>query len=191
MFKLSPDKFLNLMFDNKHKVFVGGLYNLNIVGFRNKYGRPNQFDDTIAVYYKNYEGWESRFYKATTLPGTPSLLNPINKNGTAILVPGQYESCYQLGAHKGKYKALIQARQVRVYRDNNKDTVYDTAERSIESGLFGINIHKASLFSKVVGANSAGCQVIQDSKDYEEFISLCEKAEKVWGNLFSYTLVEI
>ncbi len=164
-------------------------YNLNIVGLRNKSGKVNHFDDCIMTMYQSNGEWKVDAFAATTLPGSPSLLNPVNKSGTAILVPGQYVSTYMLGEHKGKYEALVQAKPVKVYRDNTRDLIYDLSK--IEEGFFGINIHRASLSNLLVGPDSAGCQVIKDRLDYNYFIELCRKASNFWGNSFTYTLLEI
>lgn len=166
-------------------------YNINIVGLRNRFARTNYYDDTIAVVYEKEGEWVRHFYEATTLPGSPSLLKPVNVNGTAILVPGQYEHGYRIGKHKGKYEALIQAGDVKVYRDKDLDLVYDINESSIEEGFFGINIHRASFGAKLVGPDSAGCQVIKKSEDFKEFMGLCNKAVNFWGDRLTYTLLEV
>lgn len=191
---LSPYNFLSLMETLSYEVNIQKEYkpyNLNIVGFRNIFGRPNYFEDTIAVYYQEEGEWVWECFEATTRPGFHFLLNPLNEKGTAILVAGQYKDSYMLGLHKKSYEALIQKMPVKVYRDNNKNLMYDLDQRTVEEGFFGINIHKASLGAKLVGPDSAGCQVIKNSKDYQKFISLCRKASGFWGNKFTYTLVEI
>ena len=162
-------------------------YNLNIVGIRNRFGRVNYFDDSINIYYQENSGWVHKTFQATTLPGTPSLLKPMNPKGSAILKPGQYR--YKKGKHKGKYEALVQADYVTVYRDNNKNLVYDIDHRTEESGMFGINIHKASLGAKLVGPESYGCQVIKEG--FDEFMELINKSLNFRENSFLYSLVEI
>lgn len=194
MITLSAYKFLLLAESLKHEVLEeveGKPYRLNIVGFRNRFARTDYFDDTIAVYFQDNGNWYSYYFEATTLPGKDSMLKPVNAKGTAVLVPGQYQGAYELGLHKGKYQALVQNGSVKVYRDNNKDLVYDLNERTAEEGLFGINIHKASFSARLVGPNSAGCQVIKSSSDFDTFIGLCSEGSKVWGSKFTYTLVEI
>lgn len=164
----------------------------NIIGVRTKHSRTNFFDDVLH-YITDYEGIVQHFFwPMTTLPGSPYLLSPLNKKGSAIMVPGQYVNSYRLGLHKGKYEALIQVKDVKVYRDNNKNLIYDMDTRTVETGLFGINIHKAGAFAQVIGVNSAGCQVVQDVQDYDHFIELC-KAFTVgsFNKLFTYTLVEL
>lgn len=78
-----------------------------------------------------------------------------------------------------------------VIRDFNKDNYLDFSDGKEETGLFGINIHQANLSGKTINVNqwSAGCQVFADSLQFNEFISLCEMAQKYWGKTFSYTLI--
>lgn len=162
-------------------------YNLNIVGIRDKCGKPNYFDDTINIYYEEHEKWVHKIYEATTFPGTPSLLKPKNTKGAAILKAGQYS--YKKGKHKGEYDALVQGGPVTVFRDNNKDLVYDLDKLTEETGFFGINIHKASFLAKVVGPESCGCQVVKS--DFEGFMNLINRSLNFRENNFTYTLVEI
>ena len=81
-----------------------------------------------------------------------------------------------------------------VYRDNNRDGKYDLLEESIDEGLFGINIHRAT--GRAGGTSirvdkwSAGCQVIADNDDWHQFLDICQTAREIWGNSFSYTLLE-
>lgn len=184
--------FFQRMAERKFKVFESTAKptNINIVGWRSTRARVNRFEDFISVYYQGYNrSWVDKRYEATTYPGLPWLINPINKKGTAILVPGQYPGAYELGEYKG-YTALKQVRPVKVYRDKNQDSAWDLSPDSIEEGLFGIHIHKAGFWSKLVGFNSAGCQVFKEEAAYNDFIALCKRAAKFWGNSFTYTLLE-
>lgn len=173
-----------IVFGNSTKPF-----NLNIVGWRRLNKLANQFDDYIAIYWTERGVWQSRLWPATTSPGTPWLLNPMNPKGAAILVPGQYTNVYRLEIYKG-YWALKQAGSMKVYRDNNRDSQLDQVSDTIEEGLFGIHIHRAGIWSKLVGVNSAGCQVFQKRRDFEEFIESCQRSANLWGNSFTYTLME-
>ena len=164
-------------------------YNLNIVGIRSKPYRSDVFNDTLWVFWIEDGVTFCRYWPITTLPGAHYLLNPFNLRGTAILVPGQYLDCYQLGNYHG-YTALKQTSPVAVYRDNNADDLPDQNPHSIDTGNFGIHIHKAGVFSKIVGISSAGCQVFQKSADFKDFITLCELASVYWGNHFTYTLLD-
>lgn len=164
-------------------------YNLNIVGFRNKNARPNHFDDELSVYYIDRLVRRKVSWPITTYPGLPWLLKPMNPKGAAIMVPGQYRSAYILGRFRG-VAALRQVKPVKVYRDRDLDGTFTLNPDTIEEGLFGLHIHRAGIWSKVVGLSSAGCQVFQRQKDFLEFIGLCQKAAANWGNKFTYTLME-
>lgn len=164
-------------------------FNLNIVGWRRKIFEANKFNDVIAVYWQQDTVWRVRQWPATTIPGVPWFLNPENPKGTAILVPGQYPKVYSLGLYKG-YTSLKQIGLLKVYRDLNKDGYPDKIPETIEEGVFGIHIHKAGLWSKLVGTSSAGCQVFQNAADFDEFIELCETSASIYGNAFTYTLFD-
>ncbi len=181
---------------NGYKWFESGNYNLNIVGVRNSetHGKvTNKFDDCITVSY-NIDG-EEKFhcFSATTDPGSHWEKNLLNKDGVAILVPNQYRSSHEIRKHQGKYEALCQKKPVKVYRDNNKDGKYDMLEENIHEGIFGINIHKAG--SRINGSTqidkwSAGCQVFSKESDFNQLMELAYKAKNLYGNSFTYTLIE-
>jgi len=168
-------------------------YDVNIVGIRNSStGKvvTNVFDDTITISYKDENGvWQFHEWKNTTEPGKKGVQQYHNKNGVARLVPGQYRSVWSIDKHQGKYEALCQRLgNVTVYRDANKDLVFD--ETKTETGMFGINIHKAGQDSTWVENWSEGCQVFKRVKDFDVFMKICKKASKIHGNNFSYTLIE-
>ena len=177
--------------------FIRGDYNLNIVGVRNKSGRADIFDDFMNVIYKVNNEWVVDSYIITTEPGTNILKRPLRSvqdKGTAILVPDQYKSTYQIGTHGGKrkYTALVQrGSKVRVWRDNNRDTVPDYIGPEDE-GWYGINIHRqwGPDEREYTGGVSAGCQVFQSSVDFYEFMDTCNKAADKWKNSFTYTLID-
>ena len=157
----------------------------HLVGIRSEANAKNQFDDLIAVIERDTIVW----YTCTTNPGTHWLQNLLNPKGTAVLKPGQYHDAWQVGLHQGKYEALCQRNgNVNVWRDGNKDLVFDEILK--DSGLFGINIHKAGQDSTWVENWSEGCQVFKRVKDFDVFMSICKKAAKIHGNKFSYTLLE-
>jgi hypothetical protein len=183
--KLSMKKAGYNLFENDSKN-----YNLNLVGVRETNPIFDSFNDLMIVAWKYKGDWTLKEYKMTTLAGLHWMKNPMNPKGCAILKEGRYSKTWQIGLHNGKYKALVQRKPVQVYRDNDKDSVYDF-DVPTDKGLFGINIHRASAFNILdkVGKNSAGCQVFQDPKDFKEFMALVAKSEKNWGNSFTYTLI--
>jgi hypothetical protein len=173
-------------------------YDVNIVGVRNSEtkGRvTNAFDDCITISYKIDGEWQFHCFQCTTDPGSAYMDNPILENtGCAILKPNQYRGSHKLRLHAGKYLALGQKKDVTVYRDNNRDDKYDLDESKTDTGLFGINIHRATGRaggkSTRVDKWSAGCQVIADNDDWHEFLDICQAAREIHGNSFSYTLLE-
>ena len=108
--------------------------------------------------------------------------------------PNQYRGSHKLDLHQGKYLALRQKSNVTVYRDNNRDNDYDLDESKTDTGIFGINIHRATGRSggKSIRVDkwSAGCQVIADNDDWHAFLDICQNAREIHGNSFSYTLIE-
>lgn len=167
-------------------------YYLNIVGIRSANRTPNKFDDWLGVAYKERGEWRFDAFECTTDPGTYWLENPGNVNGTAILKPGQYIDSWRLGLHQDKYEALTQAKPVTVIRDNDKDNELDFDAKKEETGLFGINIHRANQARASVQVDkwSAGCQVIADPVDFLRLVNLVKAAQKQGHKLFSYTLLE-
>lgn len=178
----------------KNYVLYTKPYQLNIWGFRNKETKANRFDDEIHVFYKtNAFNWEYHIFKATTDPGTYWLYQPMMPQGTAILAEGQYRDTYALGLHRGKYMALTQAlRPVTVIRDYNRNSTLDFFNGKRFTGFFGINIHRAMIRGTTlyVDNHSAGCQVFANASDFYFFIQLCEKHRSLYGNKFTYTLVD-
>jgi hypothetical protein len=168
--------------------------NINIIGVRRDNQGTNTFDDFLLVMYREEELMVSNHYQVTTDPGKYWLQNPMNPKGTAILVPGQYRGTWQLGKHQGKYEALVQRKPVKVYRDNNKDEIidYNNIALTLEEGYFGINIHRSNPYdqSYVINRWSAGCQVFKKIEDYNNFIQVCKDSAKIYGNSFTYTLID-
>ena len=166
-------------------------YDVNIIGVRNSStGQKvtNAFDDCITLSYKENGEWKFHCWPATTDPGKKGVLEYHNTAGVARLVEGQYRGSHTIRLHQGKYEALGQAKNVKVYRDANKDLNYD--ETKIQEGVFGINIHKAGADSTYVENWSEGCQVFKKSADFESFMKICRKSRDIHGNSFTYTLIE-
>ena len=180
-----------------HKWFENGDYNVNIVGVRNSATHnevTNKFDDWMTISYKVNGEWNFHCYDCTTDPGKYWVDNLMNPDGVAIVVLGQYRSSHKIGLHQGKYEALRQQKPIKVWRDDNKDNVYDHIADDIQDGIFGINIHRATKYpgkeSTQVDKWSAGCQVIAAYNDFEEFMNVMYKARDAWSNSFTYTLIE-
>ena len=195
------EKVLKHVMANKGYVWFDGNkpYNVNIVGVRSGSLNAGTFDDSLYIVYRDKSlRLKSHQYQITTDIGKYYLKheNKLNRKGGAILVPNQYRSVYKLDLHSGKYEALCQRLgNVCVYRDNNGDDKLDMNPDTIDCGKFGINIHKSSKYNSenregVIGKYSAGCQVFKQESDFDDFMDILKKAEKVWGNKFTYTLLE-
>jgi hypothetical protein len=181
------------MLKKNYKWFTNGDLDVNIVGIRNKKTNDkvtNLFDDLITISFKEGGEWKYFEWAITTDPGTKAMLDVTNPKGVAVLVPRQYRSSHYIGLHKGKYDALCQSKPVSVWRDANKDTMFDPV--NAESGVFGINIHKSNSKTESTWVEnwSEGCQVFKRAKDFAEFMSICKRASKIHGNSFTYTLLE-
>ena len=166
-------------------------FDLNIIGVRtSSTGQvvTNVFDDYLTLSYKENGEWKFHSWPATTDPGKKGVVEFHNAAGVARLVEGQYKGSHIIRLHQGKYEALGQNKPVKVYRDANKDLKYD--ETKIQEGVFGINIHKAGTDSTYVENWSEGCQVFKKSADFDAFMIICNKAKKIHGNSFTYTLIE-
>ena len=186
--------------DKGYKYFHDNLnkgYDVNIIGVRNSKtkGRvTNAFDDVLTISYKIDGEWQYHEFNCTTDPGSHWVENLLNKKGVAILKPNQYRGSHKLDFHQGRYLALRQKSDVTVYRDNDRDNNYDLNESKTDTGVFGINIHRATGRSggKSIRVDkwSAGCQVIADNDDWHTFLGICQSAREIHGNSFSYTLIE-
>jgi len=175
-----------------YTVFGGGQqpYDLNLFGVRTKDMQANTFNDWIGVMYLLEGVWSMFAFPGTTDPGTYWRKHPMNVAGTALLKPGQYRGAFKVGVHKD-YSALQQNSELPVYRDADRDDVLFTDEHSVQKGMFGINLHRASAThpSLKVDKWSAGCQVLQDPMHFAFLMALCKRAANIWGNSFTYTLL--
>ncbi len=174
-------------------------YELNIIGVRNTDTNPVKFDDTMYVFWKNDSNrWEGKKYVITTDPSTRYLTRPINTLGAAILPNGQYIDAWKIRKHRGKYDALGQHRSICVYRDYDRESTLTFNVESQSCGLYGINIHKAKSGGAddgqgntlEIGPYSAGCQVFQNSYCFEEFMNMVYRQRDLYGNNFTYTLID-
>lgn len=179
-----------------HAFFDGNKkYNLNLVGIRNNSGSSERFDDILLVVYRDDDkNWEVLSYEITTEPGPSILRKPINKDGTAVLVPGQYRGVYKIDTHGGKNRHIALCQRngaVKVYRDTDKDGMPETTG-TIQEGMFGINIHRHSRSGEkeYVRGSSAGCQVFKSSRQFAQFMEVCNMSADIFGNSFTYSLVE-
>jgi len=178
--------------DAGHTIFTRGAWNLNIIGVRSAARKANVFDDQMHVAFKDETGqWVNLSFECTTDPGAYWLAKPMQVTGTAIMAPGQYRGSHKIGKHRGKYTALVQTGgRVSYFRDNDKDEILDMEPGTEQSGYIGLNLHKAGSDSTSVDRWSAGCQVIANSLEFDIFMALVQKSASLYGDTFTYTLLE-
>lgn len=197
----------------RYAFFAKKPYDLNLGGIRNPNAVPNRFDDSFFVaFIDSTWTWRVAMWACTTDPGTYWLdkraadAGKLNKDGTAILVPAQYRSCWKIGLHK-KYPALVQnGRKFKVWRDLNKDGLLDRSGK-VYGNVTGLNCHKAKNWetvntasgrktkvgrASIVDSYSAGCQVSEVSyaHDYILMPLARKQAKSGNGSTFSYALFE-
>ena len=176
-------KYSYVELENKFKELGYQWPAMHIIGTRSLANEKNKFDDYIYV----VNGPIMHVFTGTTNPGTHWLKNLLNPKGTAVLKPGQYVDSWKIGMHQGKYKALVQAKPITVYRDGNKNDLAEESKTE-QTGLFGINIHRAnpSAISSIIDKWSAGCQVLNNPEQFKTLLETCERTGK---KLFTYTLL--
>ncbi|WP_196888483.1 hypothetical protein [Aureivirga sp. CE67] len=190
--KLNYDLLKNVYTSKGYEFFDRGFYNLNLFGIRSNDLTVNEFNDFIGVAYKDELGNEQVFmFKGTTKPGLHYLKNEkLREHGTAILIPNQYKSAWKLDFHKG-YEALRQnTTNFKVWRDGDSDGEFDYSG-DVFTDVSGLNLHTTSFKNDIerVGKYSAGCQVVQDDKEFLILMSIIKKSLDFYGNSFTYTLL--
>lgn len=172
-------------------------FDLNIVGIRADDRVAGKFDDLVGVLcYDSKIVWREYWFPATVDSGDFYLRKPLHKDGTAVMLEGQYRGAYKLGIHgrtwaSGGYEALEQVSPMRYVRDGNLDNKIDTDGRVFEAVL-KTNIHRAypNKVAEFIGKYSAGCQVIQNPADFEILLALCRQSVAIgFPNSFTYTLL--
>lgn len=196
MFRPSVEQVIEVMQAKGYKIYNTPEvdWNLNIVGIRALDPEPGKFNDTLMVFHQFCGLWESYCYHITTDPSIYYLQHPVSSSGTAILKEGQYLGAYTLDIHnrglKNGHLALCQRLgEVTVYRDSNRDSKLNLTASSTETGKFGINIHRTTEEYVEKQKFSAGCQVFEDQRQFDDFILKCKAGKAAFGNKFTYTLL--
>jgi len=162
-------------------------YELNIVGLRNRNVRNA---DEIHVFYKiNSRNWNYHVYEAITDSATiwqgkaPYPLRPV------LLAEGQYKGAYKLGKHKNT-DALVEVKPVTVVRDLDRSSLMSAGTKTSE--LFGIDILAATEEGETISLDiqDEGCQLLLGDENFKEFLGYCGKHKELYGNEFSYSLID-
>lgn len=198
------DRIIEIVRDGGGEVFEQEGY-INFFGVRNNVTN-DKFNDTLYIYWKDTTEGKFKCVKTkgfTTKPGKKAVLNTsgkVNSNGVAIVKEGWYPDVWCHGKHKGKYKALVQSeditKKITITRDKSQFGNSINGEYYLrinldtqESGWYGINLHRSG-DPKGYKANgwSEGCQVFEYKSEFNEMLSMANKATQKGQNLFSYYL---
>lgn len=167
-------------------------FNLNLVGIRSSQDYDNTFNDIFVCFWWYQGALNVIRMDGTTVPGETYLKKTINTKGTFVLSAGQYRGVWKGGMHLGKYYALLQlGGAVKGIRDNDKDAEIDWNSPE-DAGYFGINFHRYNADNTEhdkLNRASAGCQVVQNSDEFELFMSIYDKAKEYHGSSITYTLI--
>lgn len=174
-------------FKDKGYAFFKGELNLNLFAVRTNVN-ANVFDDVFYIAYEQGGKQIVKSYPCTTDAGKYYLNHPMNKLGTAIMVPNQYRGAYAIGPHTS-YEALRQIKPIKYWRDNDKDSEHDMVGKVYEEIAY-TNIHRSAKKGESINVDnySAGCIVFKRSKDFDELMKLCKLSAAKYGNKFTFTL---
>lgn len=156
-----------------------------VIGVRSKDDQTNIFDDKLYVFInKEFKLVTS----CTTHPGGPILMGgwkKFNKDGAAILKTDEvYHDAYlktdgsaQRPHHNGKMQCLRQVKPMYYFRDSDNDgKAEEIGQKYFANYQTNIHFNSYNLWNKIknqfIGDWSAGCQVMNDSEDYNKFLSL-------------------
>ena len=159
-----------------------------ILGVRSNEDVYNSYDDK----FYEFEGEKFiRVLTGTTNAGAGVLRGGFlkyNKKGVAVLKAEEwYYNVWSYGLHRGKMPALLQrGRRVKVFRDGNKNKSIEEIGEP-ELGWFGINYHtntynfslkSLKVVNWLIGYWSAGCQVINNRREYIKQIEYYKQAHE-------------
>lgn len=194
---------LNAIAERTDDVFDNTFGDALHVAYRDESLKPQ----VLTIKWTTFPGTYGAVYNPITTEG----INVATKKrevitGVAALVEAQYVKTYQLIRNPNywlKYTFLKQIKPVMVYRDGNLDNILNrTAPIHTDAGLvnpFQIHQHIMSpkdVDSKVVNyiyngrvvAYSTACQGSPEPT-FKKYIDLVEKSAKLYGDIFTYTLV--
>lgn len=173
------------------KGFPKGFY---IIGVQSLEDQFNKFDDKFYLFENIGPEFTNdiKFQKfhlvtsGTTNAGVNGLMkyNDYNPEGVAVIKTNEvYYNVWRFGLHRGKMEALRQVRPFLISRDGDKDQKIEEG-KSIPA-ICGINFHantynmKNTEIKEIIGGWSLGCQVVNNTPKYLEFIKLVKPQRDV------------
>jgi hypothetical protein len=157
--------------------FKGYPSNYWIIGIRSKGDVFNEFDDKFYI-FKGTNAF--KVLTGTTNCGDRGLLGFFKykaKGAATLKADYWHHKVWAYGLHRGKMEALRQVRPTAMYRDNNLDEQVDEIGTATNE-LVGINFHTTShnrlteTLKRFINGHSLGCQVVNNPKEYYEYIGL-------------------
>ena len=151
----------------------------NIFGIRFEENQNlDLWNDWLGIWNQN----EAFVWSGTTDPGKKATEE--STRGCAHVVLGYHPFVWQVGIHSAgkpsQHPALVQTgNEIKIWRDKNKDFIYNSNIDFFDTGYFGINFHRASKIQDVefIGPYSAGCQVTRNAQDFEFALNLLLNTE--------------
>lgn len=144
--------------------------------------KPNEFNDRRIVLKRDASGRPVILHNvlATTEPGRHFTMHPMQPTGAARIAFGQYKA-WRVAFHQAnqspprKHEALVQADNITVHRDKNKDGKR-TGDKTFTGSGFGINQHHAhDTSASNIGTHGAGCLVGRSRAEHQAFMALVKK----------------
>jgi len=187
----------NLFYRKGYK-FFDGQFNINLIGIRTHERAIDKFSDMFLMIYRDHlNNWQIERAIGTTVPGRFYHYHHTNPKGVGIIVPGQYRGAFTPGKHKGA-DALIQNSTFKVYRDSDKDGKIDKEVIEDASPSCRFDFHNAKstvkpgkIFLENIGKFSAGCQVLANWVQYEEWLAIIKYSMRIYKcNTVTYTLLD-
>jgi hypothetical protein len=180
-----------------YKFFDDGNYNINIIFERTSLIYTDFFKDNCYIAYK-VDGEEKVLeLPCSTVPGIYWVEHPVTVDGVtgvAIIKEGQYLSCYRFIDDYVtwlNYPFFNQIGQMSYYRDKNLDNILDEVQEQ-DNKKYSTNFHRGSNVGVTGQHNwnwSMGC-VVMEEPYFKQVIELTRESVKVWGNIFSITILE-
>lgn len=159
----------------------------NLFGIRDESGLKDDVINDILGFFTDKELF---ICPGTTDPGVYwTISSERNKKGTFHLLEGFHEKVWTFGKHKG-YDAFVNdwkaCKPTKGWRDANYNFTRD-AKDVVVCDYFGVNFHRMheTLIAKVIGKYSAGCQVVQNPKDFQYIL---KQAQLSGVKVFNYML---
>ena len=158
-------------------------HDLTLGAIRSASREAGRFDDVLYALVTDDHGRRHlRLWPGTVDAGIHYRRHPLSPRGTLVLPAGQHRGLWKVGVHKagetGAHPAFVQAREVTVTRDDDRDAVIDL-DGPEHTDWFGLNGHGASPDgAERVGRSSAGCVVWRYRDDLGAALALAEAQDR-------------